>query len=235
MKKNKIIAHRGAWKEFDLPENSIASLKKAISLGCYGSEFDVHLTKDRIAVVAHDHMFHDLPIETTNYNELLHYKLANGELLSTVEDFLAIGLNQTSTKLFLEIKTSEIGGTHRTKELVDVIVDSLPDKANPSILEFILFDLEAAIYLKNLNPEYLVHYLEGDKSAEEISKIGIDGMDYNWKLLNKDADLIKSFKNFNLKTNAWTVNDLQIANNFLLQGIDCITTDVPALFLKKLS
>ena len=26
----KIIAHRGAWKEFNLPENSIASLDKAI-------------------------------------------------------------------------------------------------------------------------------------------------------------------------------------------------------------
>ena len=30
--KTKIIAHRGAWKEFNLPENSIASLEKAIEL-----------------------------------------------------------------------------------------------------------------------------------------------------------------------------------------------------------
>ena len=40
----KVIAHRGAWKEFNLPENSIASLEKAIELKCDGAEFDVRRT-----------------------------------------------------------------------------------------------------------------------------------------------------------------------------------------------
>ena len=42
----KIIAHRGAWKEFNLPENSIAALQKAIEIKAYGSEFDVRRTLD---------------------------------------------------------------------------------------------------------------------------------------------------------------------------------------------
>ena len=231
--KNKIIAHRGAWKEFNLPQNSIASLKKAIELKCFGTEFDVHLTKDEIVVVNHDADFFGLNIETTNYNDLLVKQLENGEKLPTLNDFYSEGLNQTETKLILEVKTSEIGGTNRTKLLIDVIVNGLPTKANPENLEFILFDFDSAVYLKNKLPDFYVHYLEGDKTADEILKSGLNGMDYNYNLLLADKNIIKDFKNFNLKTNSWTVNNLDIAKEFISQEIDCITTDYPQLFLQN--
>mgnify|MGYP003575760899 CR=1 FL=1 len=232
--KNKIIAHRGAWKEFNLPQNSIASLKKAIELKCLGTEFDIHLTKDLIAVVNHDADFFGLNIETTNYNDLLVKQLENGEKLPTLNDFYSEGLNQTETKLILEVKTSEIGGTDRTKNLIDVIVNKLPTKANPENLEFILFDFDSAVYLKNKLPDFYVHYLEGDKTADEILKSGLNGMDYNYNLLLADKNIIKDFKDLNLKTNSWTVNNLNTAKGFISQQIDCITTDYPQLFLKMI-
>ena len=230
--KNKIIAHRGVWKEFNLPQNSVASLKKAIELKCFGTEFDVHLTNDLIVVVNHDADFFGLNIETTNYNDLLIKELPNGEKLPTLNDFYSEGLNQTETKLILEIKTSEIGGTDRTKQLVDVIVNELPTNANPENLEFILFDFDSALYLKNKLPDFLVHYLEGDKTADEIFESGLNGMDYNYNLLLGDKNIIKEFKDLNLKTNSWTVNNLEIAKEFISQEIDCITTDYPQLFLQ---
>jgi len=231
--KNKIIAHRGAWKEFNMPQNSVASLKKAIELKCFGTEFDVHLTKDGIVVVNHDADFFGLNIETTNYNDLLIKELPNGEKLPTLNDFYSAGLNQTVTKLILEVKTSEIGGINRTKLLIDVIVNELPTNANPEILEFILFDFDSAVYLKNKLPNFFVHYLEGDKTASEILKSGLSGMDYNYNLFLSDNNIIKEFKNLNLKTNSWTVNDLEIAKYFFLQEIDYITTDYPQLFLEN--
>ncbi len=42
----RVIAHRGFWKTQGSAQNSITSLLKADSIGCYGSEFDVWLTKD---------------------------------------------------------------------------------------------------------------------------------------------------------------------------------------------
>jgi len=230
--KNKIIAHRGAWKEFNLPQNSLASLKKAIELKCFGTEFDVHLTNDHIVVVNHDADFFGLNIETTNYNDLLIKELPNGEKLPTLNDFYSEGLNQSETKLILEVKTSEIGGTNRTKQLIDVIVNELPTNANPENLEFILFDFNSAVYLKNKLPNFFVHYLEGDKTASEILKSGLSGMDYNYNLLLADKKIIKDFKDLNLKTNSWTVNNLEIAKDFISQEIDCITTDYPQLFLQ---
>lgn len=231
--KNKIIAHRGAWKEFNLPQNSVASLKKAIELKCFGTEFDVHLTKDLIVVVNHDADFFGLNIEITNYNDLLIKELPNGEKLPTLNDFYSEGLNQSETKLILEVKTSEIGGTNRTKQLIDAIVNELPTNADPENLEFILFDFDSAVYLKNKLPNFFVHYLEGDKTASEILKSGLSGMDYNYNLLLADKNIIKEFKDLNLKSNSWTVNNLEIAKDFISQEIDCITTDYPQLFLQK--
>lgn len=229
----KIIAHRGAWKEFNLPQNSIASLQKAIDLKCHGSEFDVHLTKDNIVVVNHDHNFFGLNIETTNYNDLLIKELPNGENIPTLNDFYSVGLNQNKTKLIAEIKTSEIGKTDRTKQFIDVIVSELPFNANPENLEFILFDFSSAVYLKNKLPHFFVHYLEGDKSAIEILQSGLNGIDYHYEILLANKNMIKQFNDLNLKTNSWTVNDLENARNLISQKIDCITTDYPQLFLKN--
>ncbi len=231
--KTKVIAHRGAWKEFNLPQNSMAALQKAIELKCYGTEFDVHLTKDNVIVVNHDHDFYGLNIETTTYNDLLVNKLPNGEKLPALNDFFSAGFNQTETKLFLEIKTSEIGGTDRTKNLIDVLVKDLSLKTNPDNLEFILFDFDSAIYLKEQSPEFFVHYLEGDKTADEIFKSGLNGMDYHYDFLLKDPKIVSQFKQLGLKTNSWTVNSLQIAQQLIHQQIDCITTDYPKLFKQK--
>ena len=48
----RVIAHRGFWKTQGSAQNSITSLLKADSIGCYGSEFDVWLTKDNGLVLA---------------------------------------------------------------------------------------------------------------------------------------------------------------------------------------
>lgn len=230
--KTEIIAHRGAWKEFNLPQNSIASLEKAIELKCFGSEFDVHLTKDNIVVVNHDHDFYGIDIESNNYVDLLKKEHPNGEKIPTLEAYFKTGFQQNTTKLILEIKTSNLGGTERTKKMIDVISKSLPKKAKPTNLEFILFDYESALYTKKKFPNFQVHYLNGDKSAEEIQKAQLNGMDYHYKLLIKDPNMVPSFNKLGLKTNSWTVNDIEIAKQLKNQGINYITTDYPQLFLK---
>ncbi len=229
----KIIAHRGAWKEYNLPQNSITSLNKAIELKCFGTEFDVHLTKDNVVVVNHDHDFYGLDIETSNYNELLTKEHPNGEKIPTLAEYFSVGLNQKATKLILEIKTSAIDGTNRTKKLIDVILKELPQPAIPDNVEFILFDFDSAVYLKQQVPHFSVHYLNGDKSAEDIQAVNLNGIDYYFKLFLNNPDLLKEFQQKHLKTNSWTVNDLNIAKQFDAAKIDYITTDYPELFLQN--
>ena len=83
---NIVIAHRGAWKKHNLPENSIASLRQAIALKCYGSEFDIRMTADDSLIINHDTTYNNLPIEKTNYAGLVIFKLANGEKLPTLRE-----------------------------------------------------------------------------------------------------------------------------------------------------
>lgn len=107
---NKVVAHRGAWKTKNLPENSIASLKEAFRLNCTGSEFDVRMTADQVLIVNHDKEYHGLAIEESTYQELSKYKLSNGEQLPTLQDFITSVINHsTSTGLVLEIKPSPNG------------------------------------------------------------------------------------------------------------------------------
>ena len=103
----KIIAHRGAWKEFNLPENSIASLEKAIELKCDGAEFDVRRTLDGVLVVNHDPVYFGDTIQTNTYAYLNRNKLSNGESLPTLEQYFLKGTqNKHKTLLICEIKAA---------------------------------------------------------------------------------------------------------------------------------
>src|SRR5690606_8693429 len=105
---NKVVAHRGAWKVSNNPQNSIASLQEAVSLGCQGSEFDVWMTKDGVLVANHDAEYFGTPIESSTYEELLQKKLPNGENIPTIEEYLKEGMKQSTTKLVFEIKPSGV-------------------------------------------------------------------------------------------------------------------------------
>ena len=51
-----ITAHRGHWTALNAgrAQNSVAALREAQRIGCWGSELDVHLSADGIVVVNHD-------------------------------------------------------------------------------------------------------------------------------------------------------------------------------------
>ena len=108
----KIIAHRGAWKEFNLPENSIAALQKAIEIKAYGSEFDVRRTLDGKLVVNHDPTHFGDTIELKTYAELNAKKLSNGEDLPLLEDYFKTGTaSKHHTLLVCEIKAALLSNT----------------------------------------------------------------------------------------------------------------------------
>ncbi|KTC65329.1 glycerophosphoryl diester phosphodiesterase (plasmid) [Legionella adelaidensis] len=55
IKEARIIAHRGAHdKRFGIEENTYAAFKRALDLGCWGIELDIHACADKVLVVNHD-------------------------------------------------------------------------------------------------------------------------------------------------------------------------------------
>src|SRR5690606_28449874 len=223
-----MIAHRGSWKNTKVPQNSIAALNKSIEQKAWGSEFDVHLTKDDVLVVNHDQDFYGIDIATSTYEDLLAKKHPNGEKIPTAEEYLKEGLKQKGTKLIFELKTSKLGKEHTLKsaELSVELVKRLKVKKQ---VEYIAFDYDACLKIKELDKKAKVHYLNGDKSPAQLKEAGLDGFDYNLSVLKKNQTWIGEAKKLKLKSNVWTVNSKEDMQYFIDQKIDYITTDEPEL------
>ncbi len=69
-------------------ENSLAALHHAIALGCEGSEFDVHMSSDSVLFINHDPHIQGVSIARTSSDQLLGMKLANGETLPTLRNYV---------------------------------------------------------------------------------------------------------------------------------------------------
>lgn len=227
----KVIAHRGAWKNTQLPQNSLGALKAAIGLGVFASECDIWMTADSVLVVNHDPHFYDLTIETATYDELLAKKYPNGESIATLQQFLDVITAQKKTRLVLDIKPSKISKersivtAQRSYEMV------VANKAQ-KIVDYILFDYDACLALEKLAPKANIAYLNGDKSPEEIQSDGLWGIDYSYKVFQKNTNWFAEAKKRKLTINVWTVNEKTLAQQFINDDADFITTDEPEMVLE---
>ena len=234
-KYNPIIAHRGAWKSQNLPENSVAALKYAIQLGCQGSEFDVRMTADSVLVINHDPIYHGLSIEKEIYSDLLKFSLSNGEKIPSLEEYLLAGVAKNKyTRLICEIKPSELS-KERGVLIAQKVYSIVKRLKVQSMVDYISFDLDILKTLISLNPKVSTQYLQGNLSPKALKSIGVSGLDYHFLVFRKYPEWISEAKNLNLVINVWTVNKEEDIDYFLQQGFDQITTNEPELLKDRLS
>lgn len=231
---NVVIAHRGAWKSNNLPQNSIASLKKAIDLGCTGSEFDVRMTADNILIVTHDADYNGLEVEESTYAELSKFKLANGEILPTLKDYILAGMqNNFATGLVCEIKPSKIDARNITiTENVLKLVKEL--NAEGYIKAYISFSYPILKRVKELDANAKTQYLWASKAPKELKEDAISGLDYLINKYKENPQWITDAKKNDLILNAWTVNKTEDIDWLLANEFDYITTDEPELVFERI-
>ncbi len=223
---NKVVAHRGAWKNTGLPENSIASLQAAIRLGCAGSEFDIQSTADGKLVIYHDPTYQGIGIERSRYTDLLKYPLQNGEPLPTFENYLKAGITQQKTRLFAEIKPSVIDKVH-VLDLAKRMVEEVWRQQAQAWVIYISFDYDALMEVLRLDPSAVTMYLNGDKSPGQLRKDGIQGLSYHYKVYHRQEQWLKEAHNGGMQVNVWTVDMVPEMEYFLAQQVEYITTNEP--------
>lgn len=231
---NKVIAHRGAWKTANLPQNSLASLKQAIDIGCMGSEFDVWMTADGMPILNHDADYDSLMIETSTYEEMMAVRLPNGERLPSVEELLRTGMSQNKTKLIMEVKPSNIS-TERGQELAAKVVELVHKLGAQKWVDYITFDKHIGSKIIELDPDANVAYLMGDKTPRELKDEGYFGFDYNIRVLRENPQWIKEAQDLGLTVNSWTVNKKEDMEWLLEQNVEFITTDEPEILLELIN
>lgn len=219
-----VIAHRGFWKTEGSAQNSIAALEKAAEENLYGSEFDVQVTLDGKLIVNHDAKFQGFVIAETPFKELKKIKLKNGEKLPTLKKYLKAGKKQ-DIQLILEIKS------HNSKEVEDKmaadIVKMVTKMGLQKQVEYIAFSLNICEQLAKLTPESEIAYLNGNLTPAELKKKGINGIDYNQKVLEKHPEWVEEAHRLGMKVNVWTVNKEDMMRKFIDMKVDYITTDYP--------
>ncbi len=226
-----IIAHRGYWKIDGSAQNSIDALMKADSIHAYGSEVDIWLSSDGVPVVNHDADVtldgKKLIVQDTPFATLRKVKLANGEPLPTVEEYLDAFSKCNHTKLIIEFKT------HRSKESENMLAQKVVDMVNKRGLqdrvEYISFGVHFVQQVKKLAPNAPVYYLNGDLKPQVLSTMGLDGPDYHYSILFKRPEWVKEAHELGQKVNVWTVNQPDDIQKVIDLKVDFITTDEPLL------
>ena len=222
-----VVAHRGYWKTEGSAQNSITSLQKAQEIGCWGSEFDVHLTRDDVVVVNHDPAIGCVPIQTSRYAKIKNKKLSNGERISTLDQYLEQGAKDSRCKLVLEMKPH--ASAQREDRLIELCLESIKAHGlyDPSRMVFISFSFYICEQLARLAPGFTVQYLEGNKTPAEVHAAGVNGIDYNQVSYKKHPQWVKEAHDLGMSVNVWTVNDPAVMQEMIDLGVDQITTNEP--------
>jgi len=216
----RIVAHRGYWKGNQ--ENSIESLKMAQEFGCWGSEFDLHLSTDNVVLVNHDGVVKGVSIQDSPFDKV------KGKV-PTLEEYLRQGAANKDCVLVLELKP------HRNQERENVLIDKCLEalKAqklmDPKRVAFISFSYPICKELAKRCPGFTVQYLEGDKSPAQVYADGINGIDYHYSCFKKHPEWVKQAHDLGMSVNVWTVDsekDIALMRDL---GVDQITTNEPVL------
>ena len=236
--KTGIVAHRG-YHPGSVPENSLASLIEAQKLGVYGSEFDVYVTLDDVVVLYHNATFSGTEktenaafggkrVDSFTYDQIKNYKLANGENIPTLNDYLTQAQKYPNTKLILEIKTHQ--NAEKNMRAAEACFNLVKNMNMQHQVEYIAFSYDICKKLVQLDPNAMVQYLNGDKAPATVLADGIRGIDYTSSKLT-DA-WIKEANDLGMTVNVWTVNSQSAMTDFMNKGVDLITTDESEVAMK---
>lgn len=231
--KNKVVAHRGAWKHTDVSQNTLGSIRHAIELGCEAAEIDVWLTKDNKVVLCHDIDLDGRIIEKTNLADIKAIKLKNNESAPTLEECLELIKSQNKTRLIVELKSNK--GNENVLALADSVVNIVHRMNAQAWVDYISFDYRGLKTIRDKDATVHLSFLEPAVDLDLQKMDGMSGIDYHHSLYDKMEKLHERCLILGLTTNAWTVNDEKLMNRFLDMDINLITTDEPEMLLNIIS
>lgn len=223
------IGHRGA--KGHVPENTIASIYKAIELGADGIEIDVFRCNSGEIVLFHDKKLDKLTngtgnIESMNLDELKTLKILGSEYaIPTLREVL----NSIDKDVFLNI---ELKGRNTAKGSFDLVREYVDiHKIELKNILFSSFDWEELKDLRALSNEVKLALITGDDpllaidSALQLKAVAINP---NYKDLNEHN--ISKIIGKGLKIYTWTVNRKQDIEKLKALNVNGIITDFPDRF-----
>lgn len=232
----KIIAHRGASALVD-HENTIEAFEKAIEIGAHMMEFDIRMTKDKVMVSYHDETIKEgVKIADLTHQALNEKTSALGFRVPTVEEIFILGRG----KILFDIELKESGYEEEVVRLAKQYLD-YDMYLMKSFLD------EVIIKIKSLDPRIKTGLLLGTSKPKpylltryseifpwyRIKKTKPDFIGPYYKLLR--FNYVKRMKRLNMPLYVWTVNEPQVMDDLIDQGVVGVITDYPDIGLKSMN
>lgn len=244
-----VIAHRGASAY--APENTLAAVKKAISMGADMVEIDVQLTKDKQIV-----LMHDLTVDrTTNgkgrvkdltFSEIRKLDAGSwfsdefkGEKIPTLEE--VIETINGKCKLLIEVKRVKT-----KKPEIEAKIIQLIDKYNAHgwcIVQS--FETEVVKNIQSIDnsiechklvtmniPVLPLHVDSRIKTGTIYKYKTVQGINPYYKMLNKRK--VDKIHGRGQKIFTWTVNEIEDMKQMVELGVDGIITNYPDRLIEVL-
>ena len=223
------IGHRGAMGHE--PENTLASIKKAIDLGADGFEIDVFKCLSGEIVLFHDKYLDKLTdgeglIEKKSLADLKKLSvLGTDNKIPTLEEVL----NIINKQIFLNIELKGKNTAKASLELVEKFINQ--KKISSQNILFSSFDWNELEKLIELNSDVKIALItENDPllAIETAKKLKAFAINPNYKDLSKKN--IKIIHNNDFKIYTWTVNNKRDISKMKSLKVDGIITDFPDRF-----
>ncbi|WP_461534059.1 glycerophosphodiester phosphodiesterase [Sinomicrobium sp.] len=225
-----VVAHRGAWKEFDLPENSVAALKKAAEIGSDISECDIQLTADEEVVVFHDETIQGKYLKDMTYEELQTHKLSNGEEIPLLSDFIDVALQQ-DIQLWLDVKSlsDAAGGNERSILAGEMAAEIVRTQGAEKKVSFIVGRKEVLDKcIAAARGDWDCAYMNTDYTAEQFEQNGYSWANFSYEKFYQNTAVLQTYLDKNIKVSVYTVDDNETMDWFAdRDGIYAISTNFP--------
>jgi glycerophosphoryl diester phosphodiesterase len=214
-----LYAHRGASQTY--PENTIAAFAEAVRLGVDGIELDIHATADGVPVI-----IHDASLSRTATSDAVVTDLTLKELrtvapsVPTFDDVLKL----VGSSIHLDVEVKQAG-------VEPAVLDTLaryPD-ARWSISSF---DWSVLAQFRALDPTcdlWLLSPVLSDELVDTAHRLGATAAALYAPGITEDT--VHHVHKAGLKVMAWTVNDVERAEQLDQWGTDAFCTDAPQLFV----
>ncbi|KIL49035.1 hypothetical protein KP77_22460 [Jeotgalibacillus alimentarius] len=229
-----VFAHRGSSGTY--PENTMLAFKKAEKTGCYGLEFDVHMTKDREVVVIHDETVNRTTngrgaIKDLTLDEIKKLYIKSGwlrkEKIPSLDEVLEwaksnemlINIELKNDKIFYEGLEELVVQKVANHQLQDRIIYSTFNHESVKILKKITSCEVAALYSrKGINPVLLAQSLNAD------------AIHANFRVMT--PQLMRDCQQHGIPVRLYTLNKPALIQKWLNEGLSGVITDYPELAQK---
>jgi len=224
-----IMAHRGAAGA--APENTLASIERAIADNADFVEIDVQETSDDEVVVIHDSDLMkvggtNLKIWDATYEQLQGIDVGSwfspefsGERVPKLEQVLAL----CREKVRVNIELKYYGHDKRLEERVVEIVEAA-DMASQIVVMSLKY--KAIEKMRKLRPDWTLGLLTA-KAVGNLTKLDADFLAVHTGIVN--GRFVRDAHKKGKKVFAWTVNDALQMSKMISLGVDGLITDEPAL------